>query len=168
MIADCPGRGDVDGGGDAIDVGAPSGRVPHLMLMIAGVVIVLSSTAALARMMEWFPAPAAGSDEIRALDESSLAITPGSLPRVAGHRRGKSSCIGCGAIVSIREARSNGAAGSKPAGPFAEIAAQPAKSYEFTIRLRDGSMRVISDANPAAWRVGERVNVIDSVTLSSR
>jgi hypothetical protein len=165
MIAYCPGRGDVDGRGGAIAVNAPSWKVSRLLLLVAGVGIILSSTAAIAHIMEWFPAPAVGSDEIRALDESSPAIAPGPSARAAGRSRSKSNCSGCGVIVSIREVGNNDTAASKPAGLFANIQARPGKSYEFSIRLRDGSSRVITDANPAAWRVGERVHVIDSVNL---
>jgi hypothetical protein len=166
MIAYCPGRGD-DGAG-VIGIDAPSGRISHVLLLIAGALIVLSSTAALAHMMDWFPAPAAGPDEVRALDEYSSAVAPGALSHAAGRSHRRAGCAGCGAIVSIRELGGSGVIGSKTAGAFAEVAVQPAKYYEFTIRLRDGSKRVITDANPAAWRVGERVNVIDSVTLSRR
>jgi outer membrane lipoprotein SlyB len=41
-----------------------------------------------------------------------------------------------------------------------ETGRKPGRNYEITIRLRDGSMRVITDANPARWRHGERVTII--------
>ena len=41
----------------------------------------------------------------------------------------------------------------------------PARStnYEITVRLQDGSSRVMSDTNPGRWRLGERVKVIDGL-----
>jgi len=35
------------------------------------------------------------------------------------------------------------------------------KSYEITIRFEDGSTRVLTEANPPAWRPGDRVRVVD-------
>jgi outer membrane lipoprotein SlyB len=60
------------------------------------------------------------------------------------------------------------AAGEEHAQPNTGNPARSASHYEITIRLRDGSKRVIVDANPAVWRVGERVSVIDSKTLARK
>jgi hypothetical protein len=166
MIAYCPDRGEADGRGGAIGANAPFGRISRLLLLVAGAAIILSSTAAIAHIMEWFPASATGSDAIRAPDEASPAIALDPLPLAVGRRRGKTGCTGCGAIVSMRDVGAS--RGDKPGGPRAETSVQAAHYYEFTIRMRDGSSRVITDANPSAWRVGERVHVIDSVTLSRK
>jgi len=53
-------------------------------------------------------------------------------------------CPDCGMVESTRDV-----AGT-----------QPEQSREITIRLPDGSIRVITDANPAKWRNGERVSII--------
>ena len=57
------------------------------------------------------------------------------------------------------------AAASRKARPVPSVIANraPAGSAggEITIRLMDGSSRVIADPNPAQWRPGERVMVID-------
>ena len=34
------------------------------------------------------------------------------------------------------------------------------ESYEFTVRLRDGSIRVSSDASRAKWRAGDNIMLI--------
>lgn len=45
---------------------------------------------------------------------------------------------------------------------FEAVGALPA-GYEFTVRLRDGSTRVSSDASAARWRVGDSIMLIGSV-----
>jgi len=61
--------------------------------------------------------------------------------------RRKPRCAECGLVESVSASRApTGSAGR-----------------EITIRLMDGSSRVIADPNPAEWRPGERVMVIDGV-----
>jgi outer membrane lipoprotein SlyB len=36
-------------------------------------------------------------------------------------------------------------------------------NYEITVRLQDGSSRVMIDTNPGRWRLGERVKIIDGL-----
>lgn len=43
---------------------------------------------------------------------------------------------------------------------------ESAKSYEVTVRMRDGSSRAFMDANPANWRAGERVILIEAASRS--
>ena len=45
---------------------------------------------------------------------------------------------------------------------FEAVGVLPA-GYEFTVRLRDGSTRVSSDASAARWRVGDSIMLIGSV-----
>ena len=52
------------------------------------------------------------------------------------------------------------ASGRIAAGNRGEIKAKPVRNYEITVHLRDGSMRVVTDANPARWRHGEKVIII--------
>jgi hypothetical protein len=54
------------------------------------------------------------------------------------------------------------------AGTPDETRAGSARSYEITVRLADGSRRVIDHASPANWRPGERVIVIDGANPSDR
>lgn len=93
-------------------------------------------------------------------------------------------CIECGVIVSTREitltaagaatgipARASvapgvrGAQGVKgvhgaPGVESAQANAAKSRISEITIRLQDGSQQVITDANPATWRRGDRVTLI--------
>jgi len=40
------------------------------------------------------------------------------------------------------------------------------KTYEYTLRMADGSSTVFEEALPASWRVGERLTVIDGTDPS--
>jgi hypothetical protein len=146
----------------------PPRKVAHLLLAVAGAGVVLFSTAAVARIMDWFPTPAAASDDISSGDGPSAMTAFELPPAAAGRNHGMWKCAECGAVVSIRKPDNRRAAKREPAQPNAETAARAADYYEITIRLRDGSNRVITDVNPAAWRVGERVGVIDGKTVAIR
>lgn len=70
-------------------------------------------------------------------------------------------CAECGRIASTRRTEAPDApAEVNVAGVGGVIEAKLARPYEITIRLRDGSMRVVTDAHPASWRPGERVILI--------
>jgi hypothetical protein len=60
------------------------------------------------------------------------------------------TCTECGVIESVRESAMRG-----------EQAAESTRSYEVTIRFRDGSRRVFSEATPRMWRSGAAVKIID-------
>jgi hypothetical protein len=76
----------------------------------------------------------------------TAAIEADVLPAERRARR-KPPCAECGLIESIGP--------SNPPGGSA--------SREITVRLEDGSSRVIVDPDPATWRRGERVMVIDGL-----
>ena len=90
-------------------------------------------------------------------------------PAVAAPGAGTYRCAECGVIVSTREIEAPGektgvnAPGRVAAATRGEIEGKLARNYEITIRLQDGSMRTITDANPATWRHGERVKIIAGV-----
>ena len=73
-------------------------------------------------------------------------------------------CPECGVIESTREIEApDERTGVNASGPIAAGGGTEGKrfrNHEITIRLQDGSMRVITDANPARWRNGERVTII--------
>ena len=54
-------------------------------------------------------------------------------------------------------AKSDG--GARPRCPECGVIVST-RGNEFTVRMADGSSRVIEDANPARWRAGERLMVI--------
>jgi outer membrane lipoprotein SlyB len=60
-----------------------------------------------------------------------------------------------------------GAVGGAVAGNQIEKSVKSTKSYDITVRFEDGSSRVIHEANPSAWRLGDRVKVINGVIRSN-
>ena len=93
--------------------------------------------------------------------EPSAALAAAALDARAP-RAGR--CAECGVIESMREIKAPEelAAFYVPGRPAARMRgeSQAPRNYEITIRLRDGSRRVITDANPAKWKRGEAVTVI--------
>ncbi|MFL6563904.1 MAG: glycine zipper 2TM domain-containing protein [Burkholderiales bacterium] len=56
-----------------------------------------------------------------------------------------------------------GAVGGALAGNEIEKRVNVAKTFEITVRLDDGSSRVITEANATSWRVGDKVRVVNGV-----
>ena len=118
-----------------------SSRIP---LLIAGIAAILFSTAAAtsAPLRAWInnsPATATAATEAAAqaqLDDLPDPIEP----------RSRTKCPECGVVESMRRVAVEG---------------NSQALYEMTVRLRDGSRRVSRHVNPAQWRPGERIIVID-------
>jgi hypothetical protein len=108
-------------------------------LLITGIAVIVSSSAGFARMMGWGPGAAGHSGAIFALD----------VP--AGETRAGPRCPECGMVVSTREVERHD---------------ESPGSYEFVVRMADGSSRVIEDADPGRWRESERLIVIDGFNPS--
>jgi hypothetical protein len=107
--------------------------------------------------MAWMPTAIGDPKDHATLAESSpMPAQPSSATAdrasagVASDTLTRTPCAECGVIESLREIDTRG-----------EQAAESTKSYEFTIRFRDGSRRVYTEATPRAWRSGTRVMVID-------
>ena len=132
----------------------------HLPKLVGGIAAILVSGIAIASLtisaqgIDGFVAPAVPP---KAATASAIAA-----PRARDYW-----CPDCGVIVSTRqieapdEKRGVGASGRIAAG--GEIEGMRTRNYEITIRLQDGSTRVITDAHPARWRQGERVIIIAGV-----
>lgn len=60
-----------------------------------------------------------------------------------------------------------GAVGGAVAGNEVEKRVKSGKSYEITVRLEDGSSRVINEASSPSWRIGDRVKVINGAIQSN-
>ena len=124
------------------------------MILVSGLVIVC--VAILVRGFGGVFAPAEASE---AAGVPALAATATRAYR----------CAECGVIESILEIEApNEDTGSVVPGLIAAgsrggIEATPPRNYEITVRLRDGTMRVIRDAKPAKWKHGERVIIIAGV-----
>ena len=130
-----------------------------LVPLITGIAIVLFSTAGIARIMGWGANPT---------DAPGDGLAPDQMPAVETMSAARvfARCAECGVIVSMRKIERHkedpgpGAAGSGAAGNRDESRLTAARNYEFTVRMADGSSRVIEAAYAAAWRRGERLIVI--------
>jgi outer membrane lipoprotein SlyB len=135
---------------------------PYLPALITGIVIVLSSSAGLARMMGWGSGMTADPGYILTLDQMAPATTGkvGARPR----------CPECGVIVAVREIESQdddtgpGETGGATAGNGTSMTT--VRRREITIRMADGSSRVNYQASPVSLRSGERVIVIGGTSPS--
>lgn len=166
-------------------------RSRYLPLLIVGVAVVLSSTVGVAAIMGWLPDSTGGSGGIVAPGDLPLAsaqpvaLTAQAAPgQAGGEARAKVRCAECGTIVSIREIETRGEdagldtaglntggldkAGGTVARNQDKLRLKSARRYQMTVRLADGSSRVINHASPASWRPGERVIVIDGTHSSNR
>ncbi len=79
------------------------------------------------------------------------AVVGGLIGNQVGSGRGNTAATAIGAV------------GGAVAGNEIEKRVKSAKSYEVTVRLDDGSSRVISQTNPPAWRNGDHVKVVGGV-----
>jgi hypothetical protein len=110
-----------------------SSRPVYFTVAVGAVTALMLGSAALTFAAEW--TSTAGS---RAGVEDSSEVVAGDVPAPA-------RCRACGVIESVRSAAP---AGGAPA------------AYELTVRLADGSVHKVNDANPASWRPGERMILI--------
>jgi len=136
--------------------------------LITVIAFVLFSTAGIARIVGWGPNSTDDSGGIPALDPAAPLLA-------TGEARVRARCPECGMIVSMREIEVRDddtgrprTAGGAVAGSRIETRVDSTRSHEITVRLADGSIRVFNDANPARWRSGERVIVIDGANPSNK
>jgi hypothetical protein len=146
------------------NVQALSGKFPYfhragaargvLAPLITGIAIILFSTAGIARIMGW------GANST---DASRDGLAPDQMPAVETMREARvhARCAECGVIVSMRKIeRHKEDPGPGEDGDRDESRLKASRNYEFTVRMDDGSSRVIEAAYAAAWRRGERLIVI--------
>ena len=84
------------------------------------------------------------------------AVVGGALGNQIGAGRGKDLATVAGAV------------GGAVAGNEIEKRAKSTKSYAITVRLDDGSSRVINETNPPMWRPGDQVKVTNGAIQSNR
>jgi outer membrane lipoprotein SlyB len=78
---------------------------------------------------------------------------------VAGHQVGEGDNRNIGTVV--------GAVGGALIGNEVEKQYKSVKSFDITVRLDDGSTRVVSEANQTSWRVGDKVKLVNGVIHSN-
>jgi outer membrane lipoprotein SlyB len=141
------------------EMNAKAKKQLHLPLLVGGIAAILVSGIVIASLA----ISAQGLSEIPAPGEAPAAD---SAPAIAASGARAYRCSECGVIESTREIGISdertgvNASGRLAPGNWGAFAPKPDRGYEITIRLRDGSMRVVTDAHPARWRHGERVRII--------
>ena len=83
------------------------------------------------------------------------AVVGGLLGNQVGSGRGNTAATVIGAV------------GGVVAGNEIEKRVKSTKNYAITVRLDDGSSRVINAANAPAWRTGDHVKIVDGVIQSN-
>jgi hypothetical protein len=127
----------------------PTLKMPLLVAGIAAVLFSLASVAGMAVSAKSFQGMFASADPSDASSGEAVRT-----PATRAYR-----CNGCGVVESIRSLapKDDQFAAAAPGRPGAN---GPTRDYAITIRMQDGTMRVITDANPAKWKNGERVQII--------
>ena len=134
----------------------------HFPVLVGGTAAILVSGIVIASL-------AFSGQEFYAGVAPAEAFETAAVPAIAAPASRARRCAECGVIESVREINApdeTGAVespGRSAAGKRGEIEAKPPGIYEITIRMQDGSMRVITDAKPARWRYGEPVTIIAGV-----
>jgi hypothetical protein len=136
----------------------------HLPLLAGGVAAILVSGIAIASLALSARVPSGDIAPAGSTSAAAAPVVPAPGPSALAYR-----CNECGVIESTRTIESLdewagvSAPGRNAAGSRGKVETPPPRNYEITIRLRDGSKRVVTDTNPARWRQGERVTVIAGV-----
>jgi hypothetical protein len=147
-------------------------RSPSLLPWITTTARTLASTAGFAVLMASMPLLLGASRDTLPVSQIEDAEPDATIDAEAqplqGLARRNVKCPECGLIEAIRETETDSgiAAFVSAGGPTAENQDRaPARSAgrEITVRLQDGSSRVMIDTNPGRFRLGERVKVIDGL-----
>jgi hypothetical protein len=132
-------------------------KFPRLPLLLAGIAAILVSGIALASLA----ISGQGFSGRIAPAVPAVAAPAAAAPGARNYR-----CAECGVIESTRAVEeSTDRHGANAAGRMAVcnkggIGRHAVRKHEITVRLRDGSMRVITDAKSARWSHGEAVTII--------
>lgn len=144
---------------------------PLVPLLVAWVAVVVFGSASVAHMLDGQSgsprsvAPLAGAAMAPAKSPGIASAKAAAALPEAGRVRvtpdTKPRCAECGVVESMREIdAAAAAAGIDRRGGTGTMPAKPAKRYELTLRMGDGSRHIIASAGKGGWKVGERVIAI--------
>lgn len=137
---------------------------PHRFPLAGRIAAFLAGAIAIAALVLAISAQGFDGGVAPATDLGAAGVPAGGAPAVPNLR-----CAECGVIQSVQEIKAADQISAVhsldrvTARSRSEIKAKPLRNYEITIRMQDGSMRVITDAKPAHWREGEPVIIIAGV-----
>ena len=126
----------------ATRAGAIRSRLPMALGCFAVSIVFATVAAASTPLMSWMDGPGEPAAPL-AQPAPPADATLEAAPEVRA--RSRWSCATCGIVESVRRL---------------EQGADLPASYEFIVRLRDGSQRTSSIANTARWRAGDRIMLI--------
>jgi len=146
----------------------------HLWLMIGVAALMLLGTTGIAAVLAWMPTSTALPGVVvvpdtRRAPPATLDGAEAQIPPA----RARDKCAECGIVEATHEieqpgeATDPGAAGAVTRGDRSEITGHSTKTYEVTVRMKDGSRHVFMDAKRANWRPGERVIIIGGASQSN-
>lgn len=165
-------------------------KPPHMLMWIAGIAVILFSVVGIASFMGWTSKDDASNNATPAKSSTNMSnpfkAKCADCGRIESVReivtRGEGTGLGAvgGAVVGgvvgnqVGAGRGKdlatvaGAVGGAVAGNEIEKRTKSTKSYAITVRLDDGSSRVINETNPPTWRPGDQVKVNNGTIQSNR
>ena len=167
-------------------------KPPRVLMWVAAVSVILFSLVGMAAFMGWTsPSRGASGNDTAAASTSTRTAAPvkakctncGQIESVKEiSTRGEGTGLGVvgGAVVGgalgnqVGEGRGKdlatvaGLVGGAFAGNEIEKRAKSIKSYSVTVRLDDGSSRVINESNLPTWQPGDRVQIANGTIQSRR
>ncbi len=171
-------------------------KFPRPLIWTAGIAIILFCAAGIAAIMGWIPASMSypGDDTAPAQREQAQAgtVPPAAAPVNCANcgiiestrevaTRGEGTGLGAagGAVVGgllgsqvggghgQDIATVVGAVGGAVAGNEVEKRVKSTKGYEVTVRMDDGTSRVIYESTAPMWRNGDHVRIVDGAIRSN-
>ncbi len=118
--------------------------LPPAALPFFAAAVVFSTVAMASAPVSWLYHSSIDAVAVQELpDQAPMVASAAGTSKV----RGRGRCDTCGVVATIRRIE-----------PIGDLLA----TYEFTVRLRDGSTRVSSAASQSKWRVGDSIMLIGS------
>ena len=124
-------------------------KIPDPKRMIGVVAAIVLVFCGMAAVLPWEPA----TDGLPGLEPARVTLADPADER----QRTSAKCPECGVVESTRFFHEHSGPGVRADG---EVPENPIKISEITIRMNDGVSHQFTDANPAIWKVGERVMFI--------
>ena len=122
---------------------------PAVFTLFVAVAVFNTVARANVPVARWLnSSPELKQQEEPALQPSGTAVLLPAAGVGAVKTRARLRCAACGVVQAIRRIEPEGAL--------------PA-SYEFTVRLRDGSIRLSSHTSQAKWRIGDAIMLIGGI-----
>lgn len=158
-------------------------KFPQSLMWVAGAAITLFCATGIAAFTGWIPnsmgrsaqdSDFAVSDRPSPAESRTIAVnaTP-TKPGASTTQRKAARCPGCGRVESVEQVTTKdiatviGPIGGVMAGNEIEKRARATTGYDITLRMNDGSTRVIHQLSQPAWRTGDPVKLVSGSLQSN-